>query len=192
MEIKKINCKSALSASRLPGLSYSLNPYRGCQHNCAYCYVPNVLRIKRDLWGDFIDVKTNIPIILSKELKKKKPGVVGLSTVTDPYQPIESKYKLTRYEIKYKDYNSKYMALFENSKLKIFERKEEKNNISYSVIDENIVISYEGGKAEHIIYEKSKKGTFWRLGNNEVNEFTYLPINVLNYWKNLYFKENIR
>ncbi|UCF50514.1 MAG: radical SAM protein [Thermoplasmatales archaeon] len=97
MQIKEIKCKTALSNSTLPGLRYSLNPYRGCQHNCAYCYVPNVLRIKRSIWGSFVDIKKNIPIILSKELKNKKPGVVGISTVTDPYQPIERKYNLTRY-----------------------------------------------------------------------------------------------
>ena len=97
MKVNEVKCKSALSRSLLPGLDYSLNPYRGCQHNCAYCYVPNVLRIKRDEWGHFVDVKTNIPNILSKELRKKKLGVVAISTVTDPYQPIEKKYKLTRF-----------------------------------------------------------------------------------------------
>jgi len=97
MEIKEVTCKSALSKSNLPGLDYSLNPYRGCQHNCAYCYVPNVLRIKRESWGSFVNVKRNIPVILSKEIRNKKPGVVGISTVTDPYQPIEKKYKLTRF-----------------------------------------------------------------------------------------------
>lgn len=97
MKITETTCKIALSKSNLPGLDYSLNPYRGCQHSCAYCYVPNVLRISRDSWGTFVNVKTNIPVILSNELKKKKPGVVGISTVTDPYQPIEKKYRLTRY-----------------------------------------------------------------------------------------------
>lgn len=97
MKIKKVTCKTALSKSNLPGLEYSLNPYRGCQHNCAYCYVPNVLRIKREEWGSFVNVKTNIPNILSKELRHKKPGIVAISTVTDPYQPIEKKYNLTRY-----------------------------------------------------------------------------------------------
>jgi len=97
MKITEKICKTALSKSNLPGLDYSLNPYRGCQHACVYCYVPNVLRIKRENWGDFVEVKTNIPNVLAKELKNKKPGVVGISTVTDPYQPIEKKYKLTRY-----------------------------------------------------------------------------------------------
>lgn len=97
MEIGEITCKTALSKSLLPGLDYSLNPYRGCQHKCAYCYVPNVLRIKREDWGCFVDVRTNMPNVLAKELKNKKPGVVGISTVTDPYQPVEKKYQLTRY-----------------------------------------------------------------------------------------------
>jgi DNA repair photolyase len=97
MKIKEITCKTALSPSSLPGLDYSLNPYKGCQHACAYCYVPNVMRFNRSEWGHFVDVKTNIPVILSKELKKKKLGVVGISTVTDPYQPVEKKYRLTRY-----------------------------------------------------------------------------------------------
>jgi len=97
MKIGEVSCKTALSPSSLPGLDYSLNPYRGCQHGCAYCYVPNVLRIPRAEWSCFVDVKTNIPAVLSHELKKKKRGVVGISTVTDPYQPIEKKHNLTRY-----------------------------------------------------------------------------------------------
>lgn len=97
MKIRQINCKTALSPSSLPGLDYSLNLYRGCQHNCAYCYAPNILKISREKWGDIVDVKTNIPLVLSKEIRKKKQGVVGISTVTDPYQPIEKKYRLTRY-----------------------------------------------------------------------------------------------
>jgi DNA repair photolyase len=97
MEVKQIQCKTALSSSSLPGLSYSLNPYRGCQHHCAYCYAPNVLRINQDQWDTTIEVKTNIPIVLAKEIKTKKRGVVGISTVTDPYQPSEQKYLLTRY-----------------------------------------------------------------------------------------------
>lgn len=96
MEVKEIQCKTALSSSSLPGLSYSLNPYRGCQHRCAYCYAPNVLRIPRNLWDTRIEVKINIPQVLTKELRTKKPGVVGISTVTDPYQPLEQKYRLTR------------------------------------------------------------------------------------------------
>lgn len=97
MKIRYIKCKTSLSNSKLPGLDYSLNPYIGCQNNCAYCYAPFVLKIDREKWGDNIGVKLNIPNVLSKELKKKKIGTIGISTVTDPYQHIEKKFKLTRF-----------------------------------------------------------------------------------------------
>lgn len=95
--IFEIECKTALSFSRLPGFDYALNPYRGCTHGCRYCYAPNVLRIPRQEWGNSITVKRNVPKVLANELKSKKKGVVGISTVTDPYQPLEKEYKLTRY-----------------------------------------------------------------------------------------------
>ena len=72
MIIKQISCKNALSISKLPGIDYSLNPYLGCEHNCIYCYSPNVLRIDRSKWGNFVSIKKNIPLVLAKELKKKK------------------------------------------------------------------------------------------------------------------------
>lgn len=97
MKIKEVYCKSALSPSALSGIDYSLNPYKGCSHACRYCYVPSVLHLPRDEWGSWVEVRINIPTVLSKELRKKKKGVVGISTVTDPYQYVEKKYKLTRY-----------------------------------------------------------------------------------------------
>jgi DNA repair photolyase len=94
--IQQITCKSALSSTSLPGLDYSLNPYRGCGHDCAYCYAPCILRVPRAEWGTHIQVKENIASILEREITRKKPGIVGLSTVTDPYQPIEQAQKTTR------------------------------------------------------------------------------------------------
>lgn len=88
-------CRTALSSSRLPGLDYSLNPYRGCAHNCAYCYAPPLLHLDRTRWPD-VEARINIPQVLRREVKVKKPGIVGLSTVTDPYQPAEKEYELTR------------------------------------------------------------------------------------------------
>lgn len=94
--IKEIKVKNALSPSNLPGLDYALNPYRGCSHACVYCYVPSVIHWDKGKWGEFVEVKINLPRILSKELRAKKKGVVGLGTVTDPYQPAEKKYEITR------------------------------------------------------------------------------------------------
>lgn len=97
IKVVEIECKSALSESRLPGFDYSLNPYRGCTHGCRYCYVPNLMDVPRREWGTFIEIKRNIPNILSKELRKKKRGVVGISTTTDPYLPQEREHRITRY-----------------------------------------------------------------------------------------------
>lgn len=91
----EVKVKTALSPSRLPGIEYALNPYRGCGHACVYCYAPSVIRWEGK-WGDIIEVKVNLPRILSRELRARKKGVVGLGTVTDPYQPAERKYEITR------------------------------------------------------------------------------------------------
>jgi DNA repair photolyase len=47
-------------------------------------------------WGEFVDVKVNASNVLRKQLKRARPGTVSLSTVTDPYQPLEKRYELTR------------------------------------------------------------------------------------------------
>lgn len=99
MKITEINSKSALTPSGIYGWVYSLNPYTGCEHGCRYCYAPNILRVKRQEWGEYVKVKRNLPIVLAQELKKKPPGLVGISSVTDPYQPIEEKFNITRYSL---------------------------------------------------------------------------------------------
>ncbi len=99
MKIKEITSKTALSPSKLPGLDYALNPYTGCGHQCVYCYVPSVLHLPRNEWREIIYVKRNLPLLLAKELAKKKMGTIGISTVTDSYQPIERKYKVTRFSL---------------------------------------------------------------------------------------------
>jgi DNA repair photolyase len=98
VEYSFITCRTALSPSRLPGLRYSLNPYTGCEHGCLYCYSRSVFRdrqLAKD-WGKFVRTKNNVSEVLARELKHKPKGTIGLSTVTDPYQPLESKTKLTR------------------------------------------------------------------------------------------------
>lgn len=88
-------CSTALSLSNLPGLDLALNPYTRCGHDCAYCYAPYVMRTSPDEWSRNVQAKVNIPQVLAKELPRKK-GVIGLGTVTDPYQPAEKELKLTR------------------------------------------------------------------------------------------------
>ncbi len=94
--VRAVDVKSALSPSGLPGLRWSLNPYRGCAHGCAYCYAPSVLRIERGAFAAAVEVRRNIGTVLAKELRTKERGVVGLATVTDPYQPLEARFQLSR------------------------------------------------------------------------------------------------
>ncbi len=96
MRVTDTECGRALTPSRLPGLDYALNPYRGCAFGCVYCYSPAVLRESRP-WGEFVEVRRNIPNLLARELKTVRRGVVGIGTVTDPYQPLEGKCRLTRF-----------------------------------------------------------------------------------------------
>ncbi|HEY3857952.1 MAG TPA: PA0069 family radical SAM protein [Verrucomicrobiae bacterium] len=84
------------------GFGASVNPYRGCEHGCIYCYArPTHEFLGFSAGVDFeskIMVKENLPALLRKELAspKWKPQVVAMSGVTDCYQPVERKLKLTR------------------------------------------------------------------------------------------------
>ena len=84
------------------GFETSVNPYRGCEHGCIYCYArPTHEYLGFSAGLDFeskIMVKKNAPELLESELSspKWKPQVVVMSGVTDPYQPVERKLKLTR------------------------------------------------------------------------------------------------
>jgi DNA repair photolyase len=93
-----ILCKTALSKSALPGLDYALNSYRGCEHGCLYCYAPAVLRDREliEHWGESVGIRRNIADVLRSEVRRSRPGVVGIGTVCDPYQPAEREEELTR------------------------------------------------------------------------------------------------
>lgn len=79
-------------------MDYCINPYVGCAHGCRYCYATFMKRYTghSEEWGTFVDIKVNAPEVLAKQVKRIRNGQVLLSSVTDPYQPIESKYGLTR------------------------------------------------------------------------------------------------
>lgn len=98
VEVTEKQCSSALNRSGIPGMDYCLNPYTGCSHGCVYCYASFMKRFcgidKR--WGSFVQVKVNFPAKLAGQLRRVKTGCVMLSSVTDPYQPPEEKYQLTR------------------------------------------------------------------------------------------------
>lgn len=97
MDVRLVEVKSAISPSRLPGLDWAINPYRGCSHACSYCYAQDVTKFEFSRrWGEVVEVKINIVSRLKKELGRGAKGVYGIGTVTDPYQPLEREYRLTR------------------------------------------------------------------------------------------------
>ncbi|MGB9717482.1 MAG: SPL family radical SAM protein [Thermoproteota archaeon] len=97
MKIREVECKTILNKSAIA--DYCVNPYVGCQHGCRYCYAAGItfrFRRRREEWGEFLDVKTNALEVLSREVENRRVGKVFLSSLTDPYQPVEKKYELTR------------------------------------------------------------------------------------------------
>jgi DNA repair photolyase len=94
--IKEVECKSALSKSRIA--DYTVNCYTGCLHGCLYCYARYMKRFTghTEPWGQFVDVKVNAPYVLEKELRRRPQGRVIMSSVCDGWQPLERKYKLSR------------------------------------------------------------------------------------------------
>lgn len=98
MVVKEIFTKTVLTKTGISGFDYCLNPYVGCAHGCRYCYASFMKRFTGHLepWGKFVDVKVNAPARLKHQLMRTKPGLVAIGTVTDPYQPLEKKYHITR------------------------------------------------------------------------------------------------
>lgn len=96
MKIREVEAKTILNKSGLT--DYCVNPYMGCSFACSYCYAQLIIRKfhPKETWGGYVDVKINAPELLEKEIATAKRGVVMLSTVIDPYQPLEKKYQLTR------------------------------------------------------------------------------------------------
>jgi DNA repair photolyase len=102
VEITEIATKSALVRSRIPGVQYVINPYLGCAHGCRYCYAAFMRKYSRhhaaSPWGSFVEVKVNIPRVLREEVRRRKGRESALlSSVCDPYQPVELRYRLTRH-----------------------------------------------------------------------------------------------
>ena len=99
----EVHAKSALNAvpkrSRMP-FRWTINPYRGCSHACRFCYARSThLYLDLDAGRDFereIVVKVNVPEVLRAELARPswKCEQVALGTNTDPYQWVESRYRL--------------------------------------------------------------------------------------------------
>lgn len=93
--------RSILSAATgfIDSFDYTLNPYSGCTFACTYCYAAFFVRDAKDQkeWGQWVKVKENALALLQKWRKKPLTGKsIYMSSVTDPYQPIERELELTR------------------------------------------------------------------------------------------------
>ena len=102
VEYREEPCKSALNPVKGMGFKWSLNPYMGCVHRCTFCYVRHFEkrsdRPSDDRYGTSIRVKINIAEVLRRELARPswEHEQVVVGAATDPYQPAEGKYRLTR------------------------------------------------------------------------------------------------
>jgi DNA repair photolyase len=102
VEYREASCRTALNRVRGMPFKWSLNPYMGCAHRCTFCYVrafeARADRPSDDRYGRSIRVKVNVGEVLRRELARRswlgENVVVGAAT--DPYQPCEGRYRLTR------------------------------------------------------------------------------------------------
>lgn len=95
LKIREIVARGYVNPSKLPGYDYVINPYVGCPHRCMYCYAEFMKRFSNhdEPWGTFTDVKIRSTSVKPVDLRGKN---VFLSSVTDCYNPLEEKYRLTR------------------------------------------------------------------------------------------------
>ena len=101
-EYREEPCRNALNRVRGMPFAFSLNPYMGCAHRCTFCYVrafeARADRPWDDRYGASIRVKTNVAEVLRRELARRswQREPVAIGAATDPYQPAEGRYRLTR------------------------------------------------------------------------------------------------
>lgn len=108
LEVQAEDASSILRAQKDPlyGFTFGLSPYRGCSHGCTYCYVrdyparnpaagPGALHDPAD-WGRWVAPKLNAPALLWAQRHRLHQQTVFLSSATDPYQPLEREFRLTR------------------------------------------------------------------------------------------------
>ena len=95
VKLIKVKAKEIFTRTKLPGTKWAINQYVGCQHACLYCYAKFISRWRPGnygRWGSWVEAKMNAP-----ELVKGRyvDGWVYMSSISDPYQPVEKELKLT-------------------------------------------------------------------------------------------------
>jgi DNA repair photolyase len=145
MKLNFVDAKSIITKSNIPSVDYVINPYTGCTHSCIYCYAEFMKRFTGhggEDWGSFLDVK-------HYDWNKIKPEKYNdkrilFSSVTDPYIPLEMKYKSTRTILEHLIGTSADISILTKSKfvtrdIDLFNQFENiEVGISISNMDENL------------------------------------------------------
>jgi DNA repair photolyase len=149
---KITNCKIALNISinrYTNEIEASINPYLGCFHRCNYCYV-QAEKYSKEKNIDEVEIKVNIIDVLIKQLNNLLPkypsGIIYLGTSSDPFQPVERKYKLSHkilsLLLEHTPYNIHIFtkSVFILDELELIKKFKERVNISITIIttDEKI------------------------------------------------------
>lgn len=98
MKVKliKVKAKEIFTKTKLPGADWVINQYVGCEHACLYCYAKFISRWRPGSygkWGSWVEAKVNAPELVKE---RRVAGWVYMSSISDPYQPVEKDLKLTR------------------------------------------------------------------------------------------------
>ncbi len=174
--VKEVNAKYALGKSKMKELNYVFNPYNGCLHGCLYCYAIDYSNsMISNNWGNIIYVKKNIIELLKREINKNIRGIVGISSITDPYISIEAKYELTKKAIEILYKNGFYVTIQTKSPLIL----RDINLLKHKNIDAGITITTLNKRISDLIEPYapsplSRINTLIKLKNNNIKTWLFL------------------
>ena len=119
MEIQEVKTRKILNPTSIDLGEYVINPFKGCENRCLYCYVrfnKVTAREKRN-WGEYLDVRINAPELLEAELSLRRPERVLLGSTTECFQTAESRYKVTKKIIEILNRHGVYFTILTRSPL---------------------------------------------------------------------------
>ncbi|MFX1366307.1 MAG: radical SAM protein [Promethearchaeota archaeon] len=177
MKIEFREAKSIITKSNIPSIDYVINPYIGCQHSCIYCYAEFMIRFtghKGDKWGQFLDIKTY-------DFNKIKPEKYNgkrllLSSVTDPYIPLELKYQNTKRILEKLVSTTAHVSILTKSKfavrdIDLFKKFDDLEvGISISTLDDNFAKLIEKGASRPI----ERLNTLKEIHENGIKTYTFI------------------
>lgn len=172
VETKFINTERVLSPTQISLAGYTINPYRGCEFGCIYCYSQQNKNIQGKNFKNYVGIKLNAPSVLEKELEIKKPKNVLLGSTTECFQYIEKKYRLTEKILKILNKNNiTYTILTKSSLIKdylelIGQNKDNKIYFTLNFAPQRIIN----------VFEDKSSSLQSRL--NAINEITKKKINL--------------